>query len=65
MFIYYLQNTPFRELSYSLLGDDQGPTFFSIEEETGIIRVKTDLRSDDEIQYQVGIIPAYHDCGIV
>ena len=47
------QNTPFRKLNFTLLGDDKGPTYFRIDENTGRIYVKTDLRADTEIQYKV------------
>ncbi len=47
------QNTPFKELSYTLLGDDKGPTFFRIDERTGQVRVKADLKADGDTQYKV------------
>jgi len=47
------QNTPFGKLSYSLRGDDSGPTFFSINSTSGRISVKTDLRTDSSTMYTV------------
>ena len=53
LFVFYLQNTPFRELKYELLGDDKGPSYFAIEPKTGRVTIRNDLKSDSDIQYQV------------
>lgn len=34
---------PFNTLTYSLIGDDSTPTFFSVEPNTGLIRLKSNL----------------------
>ena len=47
------QGTPFKELTHTLLGDDKGPTFFKIDETTGRITVKSDLKADSDTQYKV------------
>ena len=49
------QNTPFRQVAYTLLGDDKGPTFFRIDEKSGQVYVKSDLKSDGDTQYKVNV----------
>ena len=44
---------PFKTLTYSLIGDDAAPTFFDIERETGLIKVKRDLRTENVDFYNV------------
>ena len=45
---------PFNQLSYAFVGDDNGPSYFSISDE-GVVKVKRDLRtaSGTETQYKV------------
>ena len=46
--------TPFNQLSYSIVGDDNAPIYFGIDQE-GRVTVKTDLKAADgfETQYKV------------
>ena len=45
------------DFSYSIVGDDNAPTYFEIDE-TGTIKVKSELRNapGNEIDYSVSII---------
>ena len=47
-------NIPFNILDYSIVGDDNAPRYFDINDQ-GLITVKADLRAapGDEIQYKV------------
>ena len=44
---------PFKTITYSLIGDDAAPTFFEIETETGLIKVRRDLRTENVDFYNV------------
>ena len=44
---------PYDVVSYDLIGDDNGPVFFSIEASTGIIRVSQNLASETQTLYTV------------
>ena len=48
-------NTPFSKLTYELLGDDQAPTFFKIDETSGRVTVKADLKADMAVVYQLRV----------
>ena len=44
---------PYNVVSYDLIGDDNGPIFFNIEANTGIIRVSQNLASEAQTVYTV------------
>ncbi len=46
---------PFKTITYSLIGDDASPTFFEIEPDSGLIKVKRDLKSENVDFYNVSI----------
>ena len=46
---------PFRTITYSLIGDDAAPTFFEIEPESGLIKVRRDLRTEKVDFYNVSV----------
>ncbi len=46
---------PFQTITYSLIGDDASPTFFEIESDSGLIKVKRDLKSENVDFYNVSI----------
>ena len=50
------QSTPFAALQYTLLGDDSGPTFFRIDNTSGRVYVKQDLKPDAATQYTVSSV---------
>ncbi len=50
------QNTPFSNLTYTLLGDDTGPTFFAINRNNGRITVRRDLKPDAATEYTVSML---------
>ena len=51
----YLQ-TPFNKVSYELIGDDSGPSFFQLEENgQSKLRTGVNLPADKEIGYIVSI----------
>jgi hypothetical protein len=52
------QQGPFSEVYYSLIGDDQGPTFFAIDEKSGRITVKRDLRTENVDFYTLRVLAA-------
>lgn len=45
---------PFNSLTYSIIGDDNAPIYFAIDQ-TGQVTVKSDLKTADgsEIEYKV------------
>ena len=51
---------PFKTITYSLIGDDATPTFFEIESESGLIKVKRDLRTENVDFYNVSIVQVGH-----
>ncbi len=40
-------------MRFEAIGDMPAPSYFDINEETGAISVKADLKTDDEIEYKV------------
>lgn len=52
---FIFQNTPFRQLTYSILGDEKGPTFFQIDSEEGRISVRSDLTKDGDTEYKLRV----------
>ena len=50
--------TPFNRISYTLIGDDTGPSFFELDNRTGSVKVKpqVDLAADKDTQYTVRIM---------
>ncbi len=40
-------------MKYQVIGDVPAPTFFGINEDTGRIFVKSNLKADDEVDYRV------------
>ena len=48
-------NTPFSQLSFELLGDDQASTFFGVDGSTGRVTVKSDLKADQAVVYQLRV----------
>ena len=46
---------PFKTITYSLIGDDAAPTFFEIESESGLIKVRRDLRTENVDFYNVSV----------
>lgn len=45
---------PFNILKYTIIGDDNAPNFFAINE-TGQVIIKSDLRAGTKISYSVGV----------
>ena len=43
-------------MKYTVLGDMPAPTFFDINEDSGRLFVKSDLRQHDEMVYTVGLV---------
>ena len=41
-------------MKYEIIGDMPAPTYFSIDENTGHLSVKKDLKKGDALVYQVG-----------
>ena len=52
--MFYFQAV-FKNLTYYLIGDDQGPTFFRIDPRRGLISVNKDLKSENVDYYRVSI----------
>ena len=49
---------PFNEVTYELIGDDDGPDYFQIDDKSGKISVKKDLRAENVDFYNVsGMVP--------
>lgn len=44
---------------YTLIGDGSGPTFFSLNNLTGEIRIKAGFRNDLALQYVVSLMGIY------
>lgn len=49
---------PFNSINYELIGDDTGPSYFTIDTESGGIAVRSgvDLPADSEVSYVVSVI---------
>ena len=47
-------------MTYSVIGDDTGPTFFRINEQSGAVLVKEGMKQDTETQYQVLHLSSNH-----
>ncbi len=43
-------------MRFEAIGDMPAPSYFDINEETGAISVKADLKTDDEIEYKVCVV---------
>ena len=55
IYIYDLFQAPFNAVKYTLSGDDAGPQYFKINENTGQITVKSDLRAENVDFYNVSL----------
>ncbi len=53
------------EIRYEVIGDLPAPSYFSINEKSGAISVKEDLKTDDEMEYTVSCVDrcTHDDCG--
>ena len=51
--IIILQQTPFGQIRYSIIGDDNAVNLFSIDEQTGRIVVVGDLSQQNVEEYRV------------
>lgn len=51
---------PFNQITYSMIGDDQTPSLFEINDQTGLIslRATADLTADSQVEYIVSMISA-------
>ena len=56
----FLLQQPFNRVSYSIIGDDSAPAYFSISEENGEIRVKSSLAADTATSYTVSKLKRFH-----
>ena len=52
----YCCQLPFNHVTYHLLGDDFAADYFSINTDTGRVRVSRDLKTDTTVNYQVGVL---------
>ena len=50
-----MPQSPFKDVTYSLLGDDSATDYFEINAETGRIRVSRDIKADVSTDYQVSV----------
>lgn len=50
-----MPQSPFKDVTYSLLGDDSATDYFEINAETGRIRVSRDIKADVTTDYQVSV----------
>ncbi|KAL5018742.1 hypothetical protein ScPMuIL_004464 [Solemya velum] len=48
-------NTPFGTVRFMLVGDDSAPTYFSIDEQSGLIRVKQSLQAETTDEFRIRI----------
>ena len=46
---------PFKQMTYSMIGDGDAPKFFKIDKNSGEIKVNADLRSVDTMNFTVSI----------
>ena len=44
---------PFRRIRYTMIGDDSAPTYFTVNEGNGELRLKASVNDDKETAYKV------------
>ena len=50
--LFFQQGSPFKALRYRIIGDDNAPAFFKIDERSGEITINRDLKeTDNEVFY--------------
>lgn len=47
---------PFKQLFYSIIGDDAAPAFFAISSDTGDISVRRDLKETEQEVFSVSLL---------
>ncbi len=53
IFFHNFFQEPYNQITFEIVGDDAAPTYFEIDPTKGEIKIKRDIKSDTETQYQV------------
>lgn len=55
IFVFYTFQSPFNQVSYSIIGDDAAPSFFMMNSTSGWITLGRSLSSDTVTSYQASL----------
>ncbi len=44
---------PYNQITYSIVGDDSAPNYFAVNETSGQVKIRRDIKNDRETDYQV------------
>ena len=55
----------YKNITYEIVGDDAAPTYFSIDATKGDIRIKRDIKTDTETDYQVRTLQRFSHSHII
>lgn len=54
-FLISLFQSPFKDVTYRIIGDDSAPVFFDIGQTDGNLKLQQSVNADTETVYKVGV----------